>query len=412
MKIVQLATSMIGGAGIAAMRLNQALNDIGVDSTLISNEMNNGVKYANFLGVNRSKSESFKSKALTLSQQRIIQSGNDLLTPFSTSTLDLQVVFDLAPDVIHIHSFYNLLKTKDIEKLINSGIPMIFTLHDERILTGGCHCTNGCNQFESKCESCPQSRMGFRHFVSKERLYWRQILKDENRITLICPSKWMVEQVKKAGLIPITHPEIIRNPISTNYLESGICERAEELDAKYTITFVSQNIRNSYKGLDNILECIEIYANDFVRRNIQFRFVGHGAELDIRDISYTQYPNLSEESLIEIYRSTDLLLVPSKTDNSPNVVFEAALCGASFLGSNRAGLPELSEMFGNRTFEYGNPHSLFEAILEVKNSAPDRAIVRKIALENVEPKKIAKSVKDLYHKKIAEALLSRSSNEF
>ena len=403
MKIVHIATSLIGGAGIAAKRLNEALNDIGVNSTLISNKLNDDVNSSNFLSVNKSNIDTLKSKVLTLGQQKIVQNGDDLLTPFSTSTLDLQEVFNLAPDVIHIHSFYNLLKTKDIEILINSGIPIIFTLHDERILTGGCHCTNGCNHFESKCESCPQSRMGFRHFISKERLYWRRILEEENRVTLVCPSKWMVEQVKKAGLISITHPEVIRNPISASYLDSRICERAEEIDSKYTITFVSQNIRNSYKGLDNILECIAIYSNDFVKRNIQFKFVGHGAELDIRDVSYTQYPNLSEEDLIEVYRSTDLLLVPSKTDNSPNVVFEAALCGASFLGSNRAGLPELSDMFGNRTFEYGNPHSLFKAILEVKNSAPDRAIVRNIALENVEPQKIAKTVKDLYHKKIAEA---------
>lgn len=412
MKIVQIATSTTGGAGIAAIRLNQALNEIGVDSLLISHKFNDGIKYANFLSVNRTKTQSFKSKVLTFSQQRIVQNGDDLLTPFSTSTLDLKAILNLAPDLIHIHSFYNLLKTKDIENLMKSGIPIIFTLHDERILTGGCHCTNGCNHFEAKCENCPQSRMGFRHLISKERMYLRRILEVENRITLVCPSKWMLEQVKKAGLTPITHPEVIRNPVSASYLDSGICKRAVEIDSKYTVTFVSQNIWNSYKGLDNILDCIEIYSDDFVRRKIHFRFVGHGAKLNISDVSYMQYPNLNEKDLIEVYRSTDLLLVPSKTDNSPNVVFEAALCGASFLGSSRAGLPELSNLFGSRTFEYGNPHSLYKAIVEAKNSAPDRATVRNIALENVEPQKIAKAVKELYNKKIAEALLRRSSNEF
>jgi glycosyltransferase involved in cell wall biosynthesis len=112
--------------------------------------------------------------------------------------------------------------------------------------------------------------------------------------------------------------------------------------------------------------------------------------------------------LIDVYKSTDLLLVPSKTDNSPNVVFEAALCGTPFLGSNKAGLPELSELFGFKTFEYGNSENLFMRIIEAKHFNHDREMIRRTALESVDPRKIAETLRVLYQAKITEEASRRS----
>ena len=412
MKIVQIATSVVGGAGVAAYRLNEALNEVGVKSTLISIEVNNDVRQPNILISDRSQIESFTSKALTYVQQKIVQSRDDLVTPFSLSTLSLDEIFKLEPDIVHIHSFYNLLNTKDIEKLVNSGISIFITLHDERILTGGCHCTNGCNNFHSKCERCPQSRILFRSAITKEKFNWLHIFENENQITLICPSKWMAGQVKKAGLNPSIYSEIIRNPISSTYLDLKISDREKETSSPFIVTFISQDLQNSYKGIKNILECISIYSSELNKNNIFFRFVGNGPKLKIEGVQYRQYPNLSEGDLIEIYKSTDLLLVPSKTDNSPNVIFEAAMCGTPFLGSNRAGLPELSELFGFSSFEYGNPESLYNAIVEATNAVTNSLKIRNLAFENVDPQTIAETLKRLYQRKLIESVSRRSSKDF
>ncbi len=407
MKIIHIATSLIGGAGVAAIRMNDALNLIGMDSILISNSVNEMSKNPNVIGIKKSKIDTVKSKTVTFSQQKVVQRGEDLVTLFSASTLNLKEILNLGPDLIHIHSFYNLLNTKDIKTLIDTKIPIIFTLHDERILTGGCHCTNGCNLFEAICESCPQTKICFRQSISNERLKWRGIL-DSQSITLVCPSKWMAEQVEKAGLISITHPQIIRNPTSKSYLNSTISQRNKKADSNFTVTFISQDLQNSYKGLKEILRCISLYAAEFTSNDIEFKFVGHGPKLDVSGVKHTQLPNLREMDLIEVYKSTDLLLVPSKTDNSPNVVFEAALCGTPFLGSNKAGLPELSELFGFKTFEYGNSENLFMRIIEAKHFKHDRAMIRRTALESVDPRKIAETLRVLYQAKITEEASRRS----
>jgi glycosyltransferase involved in cell wall biosynthesis len=171
-------------------------------------------------------------------------------------------------------------------------------------------------------------------------------------------------------------------------------------------------LQNSYKGIKNILECISIYSSELNKNNIFFRFVGNGPKLKIEGVQYRQYPNLSEGDLIEIYKSTDLLLVPSKTDNSPNVIFEAAMCGTPFLGSNRAGLPELSELFGFSSFEYGNPESLYNAIVEATNAVTNSLKIRNLAFENVDPQTIAETLKGLYQRKLIESVSRRSSKDF
>jgi glycosyltransferase involved in cell wall biosynthesis len=222
----------------------------------------------------------------------------------------------------------------------------------------------------------------------------------------------MERQVKRAGLNPNIQSAIVRNPISSEYLNLKIGETDKNLISSFTVTFVSHDLQNPYKGLDNVLNCIAIYSQEMNRQEIQFQFVGNGSKLDIKGIEFRQYPNLDELDLIDIYKSTDLLLVPSKTDNSPTVVFEAAMCGTPFLGSNRAGLPELSEIFGLRTFEFGNPESLYNAIVDLKHSEIDRANIRSLALQIVDPQKIAKTMKSLYQRKLTDAVSRRSGKDF
>lgn len=412
MRVTHLATSTVGGAGIAARRLSQALNLIGVESVLISGDRTRNINDSHEFIAKKSSRQIFTSKALTLSQKIFVQSGDDLVTPYSIRTLNLESILKTNPDIIHIHSFYNLLSESEIEKIVNLGIPVFITLHDERILTGGCHCTNECINFQSNCEKCPQTKMIFHKVISDRKLKWRKLLNQNKSINLICPSDWVASQVKRAGVNLENQTVTIRNPISPGYLNIQTEDSIETDSSPYVVTFISHNLDNSYKGLDNILKCISEYSNELSAENIHFRFVGSGSRLTITGVQFEQLPILNESEMIEMYKTTDLLIVPSKTDNSPNIIFEAAMCGVPFLGSNRTGLPELSEIFNLPTFEFGNPKSLLRAILSVKSSPIDKQLIRSLALEHVDPHKVAIKLKSLYQMKLTEADSTRSSKEF
>jgi hypothetical protein len=72
------------------------------------------------------------------------------------------------------------------------------------------------------------------------------------------------------------------------------------------------------------------------------------------------------------------------------------------VGSNQAGIPEISEIFGMETFMYGDSHSMFRAIIKQKESKVDPDWVRNTALELVHPDKVAARVLKLYKSKLTE----------
>ncbi len=411
MKITHLVTSTVGGAGIAAKRLNQSLNEIGVESLLITGDKNLGVDEQFQATVSKSKATILKSKAVTLGQREFVQRGEDLITTFSTRTLQLERVLESNPDIIHIHSFYNLLNVSEIERIVSTEKPIVFTLHDERILTGGCHCTIGCLKFMSDCNMCPQTKGLFHPHVSSEKLIWNELLSKNKLISLVCPSDWMANQVKKSGLAQEDKLKVIRNAASNRYVDTELVDPPRSNEEKYVISFISHNINNPYKGIENILACVSMFSKELEDENILFRFVGNGLKPDIPFNLAEFLPILSETQMIEMYDTTNLLIVPSRSDNSPNVIFEATLRGKPFVASNRTGLPELSQIFGMPSFDFGNPSSLFNAIMTIKSKKIDGNRLRNLSLELVHPQKTANAMKNLYQEKLIDALSTRSANE-
>jgi hypothetical protein len=140
MKVLHLTTSLNGGAGLAAVRVHNALNLVGIESTILSQSNFTGSYKLGLLN-------KFKSSTNTFVQSRFIQKSRDLVTPLSVNTLDVKSKFlDLA-DVIHVHSYYNLLSKASLKDLVSASKPVFFTLHDQRLFTGGCHYSRTCNNF-------------------------------------------------------------------------------------------------------------------------------------------------------------------------------------------------------------------------------------------------------------------------
>ena len=61
-------------------------------------------------------------------------------------------------DVVHLHWVSEFLSPFGIGKLQDLGKPLVWTLHDQRAFTGGCHYSAGCLRYEQDCLRCPQLR--------------------------------------------------------------------------------------------------------------------------------------------------------------------------------------------------------------------------------------------------------------
>ena len=189
MKIIHLATSLNGGAGSAALRMNNALNILGEESMIISR---NTVLAAN----NSSKIVSsvhplkkLESSGVTFLQSRILQRNNDLVTPGSISTYNIVNNIELEKaDIIHIHAYYNLLSSSSLRRILMLGRPTFFTLHDQRLFTGGCHYSRDCTNFQVDCSECPQVRKPFTRLVKKSFSIQKEVFGFSENVELVSPS--------------------------------------------------------------------------------------------------------------------------------------------------------------------------------------------------------------------------------
>jgi glycosyltransferase involved in cell wall biosynthesis len=218
---------------------------------------------------------------------------------------------------------------------------------------------------------------------------------------VICPSEWIQSQVTKLNNSSDIKTYVVRNPISKKLAADDFKKPTTISNEKYKITFVAQNLFNRYKGLDTLLRCISDYSLEFKSQNISFVFVGAGPRIDIGELKAQQIDLLKEDQIQKVLNGSDLLIVPSLSDNSPNVIFEALACGVPFVCSDRAGLLELGFEFGMNVFKYGESRSIFEAIIRQKNSAVNPQELREKALSIVSPQIVAKTMIGIYNEILA-----------
>ena len=170
--VIHLSTGHIGGAGLAARRLNQQLNELNINSTFYALQNKDFDPSLNENSIQRTIVKRFFSKIVSLGEGKL--SSKVFFSPLSINSLPKnfgEEIVDKNKTILHIHNWFNLLNFKQIYKLNNMGFPIVITLHDQRTMTGGCHYALECNNFEKECADCPELRRGQRGIP---QLAWRQ----------------------------------------------------------------------------------------------------------------------------------------------------------------------------------------------------------------------------------------------
>lgn len=380
MKIAQITTTLEGGAGIAAIRLSEALNFVGLDSSIVSQRGHNN-------------KTNIGSKVTTLLQKSVVQSSANLITTFSKTTIEKSQLKDF--EILHFHSIYNLIGTQELYRL-SKVKPIFLSLHDQRLLTGGCHYSGKCENFKGSCSHCPQVRRVFQRFVQKEKTSVNNLLRNPS-VQFIAPSQWLAEMAGRI-ILDKSNVHVLRNPIPSVSVFSQ--DKAKVIfgieSSKFVIGFVSVHLNNPLKGLKDLVNALKLLPSN-VQNHIHLLLVGKSSvELDGLTISSSNIQFNHENSEVNCYSPMDLLVVPSRQDNSPNVVGEALMSGVRVLGSQVGGIPELMMEFNCPAIDTTDPRKFSLQILEeikVKYSRENLAVR---ASEVFGYKQVGNSLKKLY----------------
>lgn len=365
MKILQLATSLTNGAGKAARRINEAANLYGIDSTLVTSGRVDGILSDKELRISPSKDKRIMSKSLTYFQEKALNASNFPMTPMSIQSLDIAQLDLKKYDFVNLHATYNLLSFHSMKYLTEKCKNVIITLHDERPYTGGCHNTMTCIEYQKECKQCPASTMLGKKVVEiSYKLERKYIQNSARRISILAPSNWIKHQAELSNKFTKLSITKISNPIPENIYFSSETSSLLFLDStKFNLGFMSANLENPFKGLEMLMQALELLDAD-ERNTYRLILIGNKSK-SLDSPLETHYFQVSEDKEVaRLIKNIDLLIVPSKGDNSPSVISESLMCGTKVIGSNRGGIPEMLGYDENLIFDFNSPSSILKKIRE------------------------------------------------
>ena len=250
-------------------------------------------------------------------------------------------------DILHLHWVNKgLLSMRGLQRLIDSGKPIVWTCHDLWPFTGGCYHPSDCKGLESDCETCPLLKPGSdlakRRLAHKHRLWAGQ-----KQLQFVAPSAWLAgKAARSAAAQDLVHEiRVIPNGIDALRFAPGDAaaeRRRWNLDPEATVLlFSSANLANPYKGFPEFVELFNALVES--GQKVQALLVGQNriGDLGLKG-PYVEAGFLSEaDDLVSVYRAADLYMTPTRNDNLPTTVMEALSCGTPVLAFGVGGIPEM-----------------------------------------------------------------------
>lgn len=354
MRVLIINTSeRTGGAAVAASRLLDALNANGVKAKmLVRDKETDKLMVVGLKGGLRQRWKFLWERwtifcHLHFSRHHLF----DIDTASAGTDITRLPEFREA-DIIHLHWVnQGMLSLRGIRKILRSGKPVVWTMHDIWPATAICHLTLGCRRFTSTCQRCRY----LPHHGSTNDLATKIWKRKKNafssgNIHFVACSRWLADEAKKSSLLqglPVTN---IPNPISTRiYHVTDKNEARQRLGLpsdRRLILFVSQRVTNPYKGMTYLVEaCRKIVSEQPQLLNDTALVVlgGHSEEL-AHEFALPVYPlgYVNDTSrIVDIYNAVDVFVLPSLSENLPNTIMEAMACGVPCVGFKVGGIPEM-----------------------------------------------------------------------
>ncbi len=386
-----------GGAAVAANRIMDALNNNGVKAKMLVRDKATDDPSVARLGGGPLRKLAFLWERWCIFCHLGFSRKNLFAVDIANTGTDITRTREFKEaDVIHLHWVnQGMLSLRGIGKILNSGKPVVWTMHDMWPATGICHYPRSCSAFRNggchDCQYLPGN--GSAHDLSYR--VWKHkaaLLRSRNVIFVTC-SRWLRSAVSGSQLLGGKQIVNIPNPIDMReFTPKDKSEARMRLSLpldKRLVLFVSQRITEPRKGMEYMMQACGRLAEEHPDMKQSMGVVilgGHSDEyegrlpFDVYPIGYVSDP----EKIVDVYNSADVFVLPSLEDNLPNTIMEAMACGVPCVGFNVGGIPEMIDHRKNGyVAAYKNADDLAEGmrwiLQEADYGALSRAAVGKVS---------------------------------
>lgn len=415
LKIVHVNNAFPGiGTAASVLQLNKALRKIGVDSVLLSHELSSNDD--GIVPLESSKLFTAKLKAFQLLEKTMVlphkkksvQSGEFTKASFGVDISDHPEFQDA--DIIHLHEIHDgFLSLKGLQKLLEKGKPVVWTLYDMWPFTGGCHFAGTCLEFLEKCAFCPyllkpgKNDIAARQFIFKKRLY------SKVNIFPVAGSRWLRSLSSESSLFRNKHIDVIPQPVDVEYFKIMDKKSSREVlglpQDKKLLLFCASGISDLKKGARYLIEALNILIDSFpvFKENVELVVTGkippgvkNNIPLRIRKINR----NAGDDTDVLTFNAADAFVLPSVQEIMPSIITDAMSCGTPVIAFRTGSMPDvimhkqsgfLAEIKNSLSLATGIYETLFLSDLEEMGK-----VAREIILKEFAEDVVAKKYLDVY----------------
>ena len=415
MRVLIVNTSeRIGGAAIAAGRLVEALKNNGIKAKMLVREKQTDRLSVIGLKKNGWRVWQFIWERVLIWKENRFKKHNLFAVDIANTGTDITAIPEFqAADIIHLHWInQGMLSLNDIRKILQSGKPVVWTMHDMWPCTGICHHARKCDKYHQECHHCPYIyKGGGKKDLSNQVFKKKKEIYQLAPVTFVTCSRWLKDRAFQSALLNGHTIIDIPNPINT-----GLFKPQDSLTArnrtglptdKKLILFGSVKVTDKRKGIDYFVECCKLLVEKYPEMKEELGVVVYGKNSEQLKslIPFQVYPlNFinTDKDLVNVYNAVDLYVTPSLEENLPTTIMEAMSCGVPCVGFNVGGIPEMIDHLHNGyVAEYKSAEDLANGVIWTLNESEYRTLSEEAcrkAVSNYSESIIAKKYIDVYNK--------------
>lgn len=393
-----------GGAARAAYRLHKSLLTQNIDSQMLvqNKESNDYTVDGPVTKIQRAVNQ----MRPTLDELPVSVYKHRTKTIFSPSWLPFSNIVnkinEIDPDIVHLHWVCGgMIKIEDIVRI---KAPIVWSLHDNWVFTGGCHIMWDCEKYQDACGACPRLGSTKENDLSRRIFNRKQkIFSQIENITIVGVSQWLSDCSKNSTLLKDKKHINLPNPIDTTIFKPFDKEKSRELwnlpKDKKLVLFGAMTIGDINKGFNKLSDALHKIKDE----EIELVIFGSSEPKESQNLGFkTHYLEYLHDavSLVTLYSAVDVMIVPSLQEAFGQTASEAMACCTPVIAFGATGLLDivdhkingyLAQAFDSTDLMHG-----IEWVLNSENYEELCLNARKKVLREFDSKMVSQRYIDLY----------------
>lgn len=337
MSVDHITFSLSGGAGRVAERICRGQSELGFDASLqavIDTDLWRE-PYSAPIHALAAMVDNFTIRAKGETTPTSLFRGN--LSSVSRITVR-------ETSVLHLHWIEGVVTVEELLRLARSGRQIVWTMHDMIPMTGFCHHSHECVNFENSCQNCPQARRPFHGLVSNALDSKLRLRETSNQLRIAVPSEWMKNKVRASAIFRNHEVTVIPNPVSNSMLVPASRTEARSRlgigDEEFVGVSIAEQLDDPSKC---VKETVETFFRTMAKMNLTGRYLligsgGHKLAAGFDQISLLG--KLSSQEISQLAPAADVAITMSEAESSGMAAVEAGLMGVLPIARRVGGLVE------------------------------------------------------------------------